>query len=66
MPKSKRCIVCRKRNILNMECTKCGKIICIVHRYLEDHNCTYDFNTEGRKQLEKDNEKVISEKVSLI
>ena len=66
MPKSKKCIVCKKRQITNMECQKCGKITCINHRYCEDHNCSYDFNTQGKKQLEKENEKIIAQKVCTI
>jgi hypothetical protein len=32
----------------------------------EDHNCTYDFKTIARKQLEKDNPIVVAPKVESI
>ena len=64
--KSKKCIVCKKRYITNMKCQKCDKIVCIAHRYPEDHMCIYNFNTEGKKQLEKENEKIIAQKVDNI
>jgi len=32
----------------------------------EDHNCTYDFKTEARKQLEKENPIVVATKLEII
>ena len=66
MTKTKRCIVCKKRQITNMKCPKCHETICINHRYSEDHNCSYNFKIEGKKQLEIENQKIISEKINII
>ena len=64
--KSKRCIICKKRHIPNMTCQKCNQTTCIRHINCEDHNCTYNFSIEGKKQLEKENQQIIKEKITLI
>lgn len=51
---STRCDVCRKKLGLLGHVCKCGKQCCTSHLQAELHACTYDFRTEGRKQLEKD------------
>ena len=33
-----------------MKC-KCGKTVCIIHRYPDDHNCDYDSKNEMKKKL---------------
>ena len=62
---SNKCIVCKKRKLTNMVC-RCGKTTCIVHRNAESHNCQYDYNKNGKKQLEKQNPTVTNKKVENI
>ena len=63
--KSKRCVICKKKQLTNMEC-KCGKIVCIVHRYPDDHNCILDNKNEIKKKLIEDNPKIVRPKIENI
>ena len=46
---------CRiKLKLTDMTC-RCGNTYCSKHRYSESHNCTYDYKTLGRIQLESEN-----------
>jgi len=53
----KRCsyLECRVKLKLTDTTCRCGYIFCSTHRYSESHSCNYDYKTQGRKQLEKDN-----------
>ena len=64
--KKKRCPVCNKKlKLVNFKC-KCDKIFCALHRMPEQHNCLYDFKTEGRDRIRKDNPRVVAEKIRKI
>jgi hypothetical protein len=41
-------------------------VFCPQHRLPEDHGCTYDFQTEGKKTLSAELVKVVAEKVLAI
>jgi len=41
---------------------RCGGTFCNLHRYPESHRCQYDYKTNGRQLLEKDNPRVIADK----
>ena len=42
----KKCPICKKKvNLIGIECLKCNKVFCIIHRYPEEHKC----NTKKRK-----------------
>ena len=62
---SSRCALCRKKTLLLVKC-KCGKEYCVSHRLPEDHQCTYDHRSEGRKILELNNPVVCGEKLRKI
>lgn len=48
-----RCFICLKKLIiLEFEC-KCKKKFCNLHKYPEEHNCTYDYKNEGKRKLSK-------------
>ena len=65
--KKMRCDECKcKVNITNsLEC-KCGQLLCMKHRMFNKHNCSIDYKTNDRKILEKNNPKIISDKIILI
>ena len=46
----------------SMKCS-CGLSFCTLHRLPENHECTYDFKTHGKKTLQNKLPKVSSEKV---
>jgi len=61
--KKRKCNVCKKKlGLIPFKC-KCGKIFCSLHRYAEDHQCPYDYKTEGINKIIKDNPKVVAEKI---
>ena len=35
----KGCVICKKKDLVENTCNKCGKIVCLTHRYVELHNC---------------------------
>lgn len=62
-----RCAQCNKKLgvIMIMKC-HCEKIFCAKHRYAEAHQCSYDFKTEGKKTIARDNPLVVASKLSKI
>jgi len=63
-PKKKRCGVCKKKLGLTGFACHCGIMFCPIHRYADQHGCTYDYAAEGKKQLAKDNPVVQDDKIS--
>jgi AN1-like Zinc finger/MARCKS family len=63
-PKGKnRCYQCNKKvGLLGFEC-KCGRLLCAHHRQAEEHACTYDYRSEGKKKLEAANPRIAFQKV---
>ena len=51
-----RCSQCGKKLTLAGTFTcRCGRLLCTKHRYAETHTCTYDYKTEGRRELKHAN-----------
>ena len=57
-----KCVLCKKKTIYLFQC-KCTGIFCQKHKQPEDHECKFDFLTDYRKKLEKENIQVISPKI---
>ena len=59
-----RCGECNtKVNITNsIEC-KCGKLLCMTHRHFNSHSCSIDYKENDKKILEKNNPKIVAEKI---
>ncbi len=68
--KSKRiklsCGVCNKKLPIFVIKCKCNKNYCSIHRYSTEHNCEYDYQTEFKKELTKNNNKIKVMKVDKI
>lgn len=65
--KRTRCLVCGKKlGLATTYVCRCGSKYCSLHRYPETHSCTYDYKTEGRKLLEKNNPVVAAPKLPKI
>ncbi len=43
----------KKVGLVGVQC-KCGLVFCALHRYPEEHDCTFDFKGHGRKNLAKE------------
>uniref|UniRef100_A0A3Q7EZ03 AN1-type domain-containing protein n=1 Tax=Solanum lycopersicum TaxID=4081 RepID=A0A3Q7EZ03_SOLLC len=53
--KPQRCMICRKKvGLIGFNC-KCDEVFCEIHRYPEEHACTYNFKSKGRAILAKEN-----------
>ena len=62
-----RCFTCNKKiNITNTFSCRCNKSFCPKHRHPELHSCTFDYRSEGRKQLEQANPVVMLPKLPKI
>jgi len=56
---------CKKRiGLTGIEC-RCGKRFCGVHRYAEDHECTFDYKSIAKNLIENQT-KVQTQKISKI
>ncbi|XP_043701785.1 zinc finger A20 and AN1 domain-containing stress-associated protein 4-like [Telopea speciosissima] len=61
-----RCSTCRKRvGLTGFKC-RCGTIFCGMHRYPEQHSCTFDFKGMGREAIAKANPVVKAKKLEKI
>jgi len=59
-----RCFTCNvKLNITNNTVCKCEKILCAKHKYFNEHECNFDFKEFDKKILEKNNPKIVSDKI---
>jgi hypothetical protein len=59
-----RCWQCTKKiGLAGVRC-RCGYYFCAAHRYAESHNCDYDYKTNERRKLSKQNPVVQAEKLS--
>jgi len=62
----KRCFSCNKKvGLTGFKC-RCENLFCGLHRYSDQHDCTFDYKTEGRAKLEKDNPQVVGSKIRKI
>jgi len=61
--KLNRCNICKKRVGLTGFTCRCGGLFCGEHRYVNDHNCSFDYKTMEREEIRKNNPVVVSEKI---
>ncbi|KAF3674527.1 hypothetical protein FXO38_05180 [Capsicum annuum] len=51
-----RCMICKKKvGLTGFSCRCGGGMFCRVHRYPEEHACTFDFKSIGHVALAKEN-----------
>jgi len=60
---SLKCTQCKKKIGLTAIQCRCGFKFCEKHRYSDQHNCTFDYKTMGKKQIEDKNPKIIAAKI---
>jgi predicted nucleic acid binding AN1-type Zn finger protein len=58
-----RCVSCRKKLGLVVFTCKCGNNYCSSHRLSSDHDCSYNYQDEFKKTLDKQLVKVVGVKV---
>ena len=59
-----RCWLCSKKIGLTGVRCRCGYFFCAAHRYAESHGCDYDYKTNERRKLTKQNPVVQADKLS--
>ena len=59
-----RCWNCNKKIGLTGVRCRCGYFFCAAHRYAESHDCDYDYKTNERKKLTRQNPVVQANKLS--
>ena len=58
--------ICKtKLGLVPFEC-RCLMNFCTEHRLPENHHCSFDYKTFGKSLIEKNNQKVIGEKIQKI
>lgn len=58
-----RCNVCNARlGLCAIQC-RCGGYYCAIHRYDREHNCTYDYKSMGAAEIQKNNPRIVAEKI---
>ncbi|KAH6558478.1 hypothetical protein KP509_1Z062000 [Ceratopteris richardii] len=61
-----RCYSCRRRvGLTGFKC-RCGNSFCSVHRYSEEHNCTFDYKAKAKKEIAANNPVVKAPKIHKI
>jgi predicted nucleic acid binding AN1-type Zn finger protein len=45
---------------------RCGGIFCSLHRYANEHDCTFDYREHGAEEIRKNNPQIIGEKIKKI
>jgi hypothetical protein len=60
----KKCGICKKKlGLTGFEC-RCGHFYCGIHRYSDQHNCPFDYKSDGRKLIAAQNPAVRGDKIA--
>ncbi|RWR83806.1 zinc finger protein [Cinnamomum micranthum f. kanehirae] len=58
-----RCNSCRKRvGLTGFKC-RCGQTFCSIHRFAEEHGCSFDYKKRGKDEIARDNPLVRKDKI---
>lgn len=61
------CKKCNKKlKLINEFTCRCGLIFCPMHRFYDQHDCTFDYRKEAMAQLEKMNPKIVNDKITRV
>ncbi|XP_070393818.1 AN1-type zinc finger protein 6 isoform X1 [Dermacentor albipictus] len=64
--KKNRCRICRKKvGLTGFQC-RCGGLFCSLHRYSNEHDCTFDYKEMGAQEIRKNNPVVVGDKIQKI
>jgi hypothetical protein len=64
---SDQCFCCKKKlRLTNRFTCRCGLSLCSIHRYSDRHDCDYNFTTEHRALLSKQNPRICLGKIDLL
>lgn len=61
-----KCSQCSRRvstiQVIGNTC-KCGKVLCDIHKYPEEHNCPIDYRASAKEILRAHNPPIIASKI---
>lgn len=61
-----RCRTCSKKvGLTGFQC-RCGGTFCSMHRYMDSHQCSFDYKTADREKIAKQNPVVMADKINKI
>ena len=60
-----KCSSCKKSTMISIKC-RCSSFFCMKCKLPEKHNCDFDYRKEGKKNITKNNPKIINEKIKKI
>jgi hypothetical protein len=64
--KKTKCTKCKVNvGVIGFPC-RCGGIFCSLHRYANEHDCTFDYREHGAEEIRKNNPQIIGEKIKKI
>lgn len=61
---SNKCYICKSKRCL-VQC-KCDKLLCLKHRYVTEHSCTFDIKEHAKSMLAASLVKVVADKLERI
>lgn len=64
--KKNKCLTCKKKVGLTGFTCRCGGLYCSVHRYSNEHRCTFDYRELGAEEIRRNNPVVKGEKIQKI
>ena len=64
--KINRCLTWRKKVGIYEFLCKCEGYYCTVHNYPETHECSFDYKSEGKIKITKENPTIIADKIQRI
>lgn len=62
----RRCWECKAKVGLTAVVCRCDYTFCNKHRYAEEHKCSFNFKTAGKRKLEEENPRIVPSKVARI
>ena len=64
--KKNKCHICKKKIGLTGFTCRCGGLYCSLHRYSNEHQCTFDYRELGAKEIRQNNPVIKAEKIQKI
>ncbi|CAL4087161.1 unnamed protein product [Meganyctiphanes norvegica] len=64
--KKNKCHMCKKKVGLTGFTCRCGGLYCSVHRYSNEHQCTFDYREHGAEEIRRNNPVIKGEKIQKI